>query len=32
MQSAREHKDIQMNRQVAVPDWYDKDLSVPYLD
>jgi phthalate 4,5-cis-dihydrodiol dehydrogenase len=32
MQSARESKDIQLKRQVAVPDWYDKDLSVPYLD
>jgi phthalate 4,5-cis-dihydrodiol dehydrogenase len=31
MQSAREHKDITLSRQVAVPDWYDADLQVPYL-
>lgn len=32
MQSAREHKDIQLNRQIAVPDWYDEDLKVSYLN
>lgn len=32
MQSAREHKDVTLSRQVAVPDWYDEDLQVPYLD
>ncbi len=31
MESAREHKDIQMSRQLAVPDWYDQDLDIPYL-
>lgn len=32
MQSARDHKDVTLSRQVAVPDWYDQDLHVPYLD
>lgn len=32
MQSAREHKDIILSRQVAVPDSYDADLKVPFLD
>ncbi|MPZ13862.1 MAG: hypothetical protein GEU73_05475 [Chloroflexi bacterium] len=32
MQSARERREIVLSHQVAVPDTYDAELSVPYLD
>ncbi|MPZ13902.1 MAG: hypothetical protein GEU73_05685 [Chloroflexi bacterium] len=32
MQSAQERKEIMLSRQVAVPDSYDAELIIPYLD
>ena len=32
MQSAQERKEIMLSHQVAVPDSYDSELIVPYLD